>query len=105
MSKSSRLLLPLLSAALLLSCSRPLSTEIFVRSDEARDGVYVFDLTLADSLVNYDFWFYSRTLDEPLTSLPLNVQWLSPSGRRFSETVYMRKVDSDGERELYRSGA
>ena len=104
MSKSSRLLLPLLSAALLLSCSRPLSTEIFVRSDEARDGVYVFDLTLADSLVNYDFWFYSCTLDEPLTSLPLNVQWLSPSGRRFSETVYMRKVDSDGERELYRSG-
>ena len=94
-------LLALLAAA---GCSRPLSTEIFVRSDRASEGVYVFDLTLRDSLAEYDFWFYSRTLGKTLTSLPLEVLWLSPSGERFSETVYMKKVDADGEKELYRSG-
>ena len=97
--------LPALFAAVLLSgCSRPLSTEIFVRSDRAESGVYIFDLELRDSSAVYDFWFYSRTLGPELTGLPLNVQWLAPSGKRFSETVYMKSVDADGERELYRSG-
>lgn len=95
----------ILSAMLLLAgCARPLSTEMFVRSDRADNGVYVFDLELEDSVTVYDFWFYSRTVSRGISSLPLNVQWLSPSGRRFSETVYMKSVDADGEKELYRSG-
>ena len=77
---------------------------MFVRSDRADNGVYVFDLELEDSVTVYDFWFYSRTVSRSISSLPLNVQWLSPSGRRFSETVYMKSVDADGEKELYRSG-
>lgn len=85
-------------------CSRPLSSETFVRSDRSLDGVYIFELDLPDSLAFYDIWFYSRTVNEPLASLPLNVQWLAPSGKRFSERVYMKLVDADGEKELYRSG-
>lgn len=105
MARSSSFAAAVLAAALLAAgCSRPLSTEIFVRSSQAENGVYVFDLTLADSLAPYDFWFYSRTLGTEISSLPLNVQWLAPSGKRFSETVYMKKVDADGESELYRSG-
>lgn len=88
----------------LTGCRRPLSTELFVRADRAESGVYMFDIELEDSLSAYDFWFYGRTSGGSISSLPLNVQWLSPSGRRFSETVYMKSVDADGERELYRSG-
>lgn len=77
---------------------------MFVRSDRALNGVYIFELPLDDSLSSYDIWFYSRTVNGNMSGVPLNVQWLAPSGKRFSETVYMKSVDADGERELYRSG-
>ena len=96
-------------AALALSlalpaCSEPDGAELFLRRDEARDGIYVFTLPLQDTTAAYDFWFYSRTARTRLDNLQLNVQWLAPSGDGFSETVYMRSVGPLGSRELYRSG-
>ena len=104
-----RAILPLLLAAglfgaMLPGCSQPDSLELFVRRDDARDGVYVYTLPLADTTAAYDFWFYSRTAVRPLESLRLNVQWLAPSGKAFPEVVYMRSVTVRGSRELYRSG-
>ncbi|MBQ9659679.1 MAG: hypothetical protein IJV37_00235 [Bacteroidales bacterium] len=103
-----RRILPLLLAAAALGwlpgCSQPDSLELFVRRDAARDGVYVYSLPLTDTTCAYDFWFYSRAGREPLENLQLNVQWIAPSGKRFSEVVYMRTVSTLGTKELYRSG-
>lgn len=103
-----RTILPLLLAAalgaLLPGCSQPDSLELFVRRDAARDGVYIYPLPLADTTAAYDFWFYSRVGSRPIESLQLNVQWLAPSGRAFSEVVYMRSVGTGGSKEAYRSG-
>jgi hypothetical protein len=88
----------------LAGCSEPDGYEVFVRRDAARDGVYVYSLPLTDTTAAYDFWFYSRVDSRPVENLQLNVQWLAPSGNGFSETVYMRRVDPRGTRELYRSG-
>lgn len=105
-----RPILPLLMLAgvcaggLLPACSQPDSQEWFVRRDEARDGVYIYSLPLADTTAAYDFWFYSRVGSRPIESLQLNVQWLAPSGRAFSEVVYMRCVETGGSKEAYRSG-
>lgn len=97
--------LAVLALGLALSaCREPDTLEQFVRQDEARDGVYVYTLPLRDTTAAYDFWFYSRTGNRSLESLQLNVQWLSPSGDGFSETVYMRSVEPKGSKELYRSG-
>ena len=78
--------------------------ELFLRRDQARDGVYVYALPLKDTTAAYDFWLYSRTARQPLEDVQLNIQWLSPSGDGFSETVYMRRVEPRGSKELYRSG-
>ena len=86
------------------SCRQPDSLELFVRQDEARDGVYLYSLPLTDTTAAYDFWFYSRTQERPLAGVQLNVQWLAPSGDDLSETVYMERVDPRGVKELYRSG-
>ena len=88
----------------LTGCREPDGWETFLRRDAARDGVYVFSLPLADTTAAYDFWFYSRMGRRPLENLQLNVQWLAPSGEGFSETVYMRRVEVSGTRELYRTG-
>lgn len=82
-------------------CVRPVSTEIFIPSSKAEDGVYVFDIEMSDSLSTYDISFYTRVDGPQLDSLPLKVLWLSPSGESFSETVYM---DPSENTELYRSG-
>ncbi|MCR4859438.1 MAG: hypothetical protein K5910_02095 [Bacteroidales bacterium] len=94
----------LLLGWVLSACSEPDGAELFLHRDAARDGVYVFSLPLTDTTAAYDFWFYSRVERQPLTNLQLNVQWLSPSGDGFSETVYMQRVDPRGSREAYRSG-
>ncbi|NLZ19731.1 MAG: hypothetical protein GXY24_05650 [Bacteroidales bacterium] len=100
-----RFLLAALCLGMVLpACSRPEDLEFFVLRDDARDGVYVYTLPLQDTTSAYDFWFYSRTETEPLENLRLNVQWLSPSGEGFSESVYMREVGLRGSKELYRSG-
>ena len=91
-------------ALALTACTEPDGMELFLRRDEARDGVYVYSLPLTDTTAAYDFWFYSRTSGARLESIQLNVQWLAPSGDGFSETVYMRSVDARGAKEAYRSG-
>ena len=78
--------------------------ELFLRREDARDGVYIYTLPLKDTTAAYDFWFYSRTSGVRLDNVQLNVQWLAPSGDGFSETVYMRGVDARGAKEAYRSG-
>ena len=88
----------------LSGCREPDGVELFLRREVARNGVYVFSLPLTDTTAAYDFWFYSRTQKRSLSNLQLNVQWLSPSGEAFSETVYMRGVSPRGSREFYRSG-
>ena len=88
----------------LAACSEPDGVELFVRRSAARDGVYIYRLPLTDTTAAYDFWFYSRSQKHSLADVQLNVQWLAPSGNGFSETVYMRRVDVLGSRELYRSG-
>lgn len=94
----------LLTLLCLAACSQVSGYNGFVRSDEARDGVYSFSLPLTDSLATYDFSFYGRLLQGRQDNIELRVLWLSPSGESFSETVYMKSLDSRGGKELYRSG-
>lgn len=98
------LLTALVFSLALSSCTVSDAVEEFVRRDEARAGVYVYSLPLTDTTAAYDFWFYSRSAERPLESVRMNVQWLAPSGEAFSETVYMRRIDPQGMKELYRSG-
>ncbi len=92
--------------AALSACSVPEAAEgeTFLRRDQAREGVYVFPLTLTDTTAAYDFWFYSRSERRAVDNLRLDVRWTAPSGDSFTETVYMRRVTPGGTRELYRSG-
>lgn len=99
--------LVILMAAVFLfghACSRPDTQESFVKADQCLDGVYDFEFKILDSLASYDFWIYSRAEDHSIQNLELRVLWTSPSGESFRETVYMKEVEEDGSRELYRSG-
>ena len=105
MRRAWSLLLAVLACSLALSsCVEPDAVEDFVRRDEARSGVYVYKMELADTTSAYDVWFYSRSADCPLENVEMRVQWLAPSGDAFAETVYMRRIDARGTKELYRSG-
>lgn len=87
-----------------VSCSAPSDTEIFVRTDEANNGVYVFDFPMADTLSRYDISFYSRSEKRDLRGVELTVLWLAPSGDSANETVYMGDITRKGSAELYRTG-
>lgn len=89
--------------AVLAGCGRPSSVEMYVRSDKAADGVYIFDFELDDSLATYDFSFYGRSVGNTLYNVPLKVLWLTPSGESLNETVYMRAIAPEGTMEPYRS--
>lgn len=92
-------LLMLLAAVALAACQAPPSTELFVgASEQAADG-YHFELTL-DTAQVYDFSFYAALVGGELPSepLPMTVNWLSPSRRPFSETVWM---DPNGRRDSW----
>jgi len=105
MRRAWSLLLTALACSLALaSCEESEDVEEFVRRDEARAGVYVYKMEQADTTSAYDVWFYSRTVDRPLEGVEMRVQWLAPSGEAFAETVYMRRIDPRGTKELYRSG-
>lgn len=103
-----RALMTIAAAALVLSlcrCSRPTETEAFIKAADAAGGAYSFQLPLEDSLATYDISFYTR-VDSPAGrrsggSLELNVLWVSPSGERAGETVYM---DTSKLLEAYRTG-
>jgi hypothetical protein len=98
------LLTALVCSLALVSCVETADVEDFVRRDEAWSGVYVYKMELPDTTAAYDVWFYSRSADRPLEGVEMRVQWLAPSGEAFAETVYMRRIDPRGTKELYRSG-
>ncbi len=100
-----RLPAALLTALLCLAaCSPPSGYNGFVRAEDAHDGVYSFSLSVTDTVDTYDFSFYGRLLSGRQRNVELRVLWLAPSGESFSETVYMKSLDSKGCKELYRSG-
>lgn len=94
----------LLAAFVLLavSCARPASYERFIKAGEAVRDLYSFEIPLEDTLSTYDISFYTRVDGGPSRGcLHLDVVWVSPSGRRASETVYM---NPELQCEKYRSG-
>ena len=109
-----RRFLPLLAAAFLccLSCVRPRVSDQFVRASDAADGIYRFELDLSDSLCTWDVSFYTR-LEGPAKllseydALPLDIEWLSPSGTLYGEQVMMSVPSGRGRvrdaLRLYRS--
>lgn len=82
-----------------LCCRQPLSTEVFVKAS-ARDasGRYSFRLDMEDSLAVYSIRFFTRAdigSDEfmDIPDIAADVLLESPSGKRYSERVYLRKED------------
>lgn len=73
-----------------VGCTAPKSTEAFVRADATADGIYRFGLDLGDPEGIYDIDFYTR-LDghTGVTATPLEVTWISPTLRRYTETVWL----------------
>lgn len=107
-----RVLVPLLAVmCLALSCREPSAREDFV----AGGGPFIFRVDMSDTTRTYDLSFYTRLdarphLLENVVDVPLSVQWISPSGEVFEETVYLPLTDEDATfysrqiRRLYRSG-
>lgn len=95
---------------LLFSCTPPSSTEEFIKVSEARNGIYSFKLDLSDSLSVYDLSFYTRVDRNSLETkgenprIRLVATWISPSGKTFTETVYMPAGDAEGIIRKYRTG-
>lgn len=87
-----RSLFILLAFLLAVSCREPQSQEYFIKGI----GPYVFTVDMSDTTVVYDFDLFTR-LDiarpyEPdaiPAGMPLDIQWVSPSGARFRESVYL----------------
>ncbi|MDO5442206.1 MAG: hypothetical protein Q4G10_00895 [Bacteroidia bacterium] len=113
-----RVVIFLIQAAVLIGCSRPVSSENFVRiEDKGVDGRYHFAIDMTDSLCTYDVYFYSR-IDcgsaklAQIRDFPMMVTWVSPSGQKFEERVYFdvhAETDDSGYysknfKILYRSG-
>ncbi len=80
---------------LCLCCTRPDVEETFVKAGSVREGgAYPFSVDMADTLCRYDLSFYTR-LDmrksrlEKIGALVLEVEWVSPSGTRYGETLKM----------------
>ncbi len=95
---------------LFFSCARPSSTEEFIKVTEARNGIFSFKLDMSDSLSVYDLSFYSRVDRNPLGTkgndarIRLVATWISPSGKTFTETVYMPAGNAEGIIRKYRTG-
>jgi len=86
----------------LAACVRPSSTEQFIMADDAPGGLYSFSLDMADSLVSYDIWLYSRidsrkTALSSLDNIPVEIRWISPSGQRYGEKVYFPSDEVSGK--------
>lgn len=94
----------MLSLLGLASCTPAQEQSLFVRSENARDGVYVFPLGALDSLSSYDISIYGRAARKALKEPELRVMWLSPDGQTFTETIYPPKIGLEGSRFEYRSG-
>ena len=96
-----RILIVAALAVVISACSRPMSSEQFVKiGEKGEDGLYHYTLDFTDSLCTYDLSFYSRMdcSDAKLLELrdfPMTVVLTSPEGRKYSEKVYFR-VHKDG---------
>ena len=69
------------------ACSQPESVEQYVFDDGS--GQFAFQVDLSDSLCVYDLSFYTRMesrLSPP--GFPMRVYLTSPSGERYSETLF-----------------
>ena len=102
-----RILIVAALAVVLSACSRPTSSEQFVKiGDKGEDGLYHYALDLSDSLCTYDLTFYSRIdcsnarLSE-LRDFPMIVNWISPDGRKYSEKVYFKVRREQGDEDFY----
>lgn len=83
------------------SCSEPSSSEKFIRVQDAPDGEYRFMVELSDSTALYDLDLYTLVDGSPsyiasLTSIPLEISWVSPRLQRFSETVLLDFSGAEG---------
>ncbi|MGN1220200.1 MAG: hypothetical protein ACI4TU_04600 [Candidatus Cryptobacteroides sp.] len=85
----------LLALATLLSCSSPESVEIYVPVSKADGaGRLAFVADMSDTMSTYDFSIYAR-IDcsgrrfENIRSFPLKIDMVSPSGKEYTETVYV----------------
>lgn len=87
----------------LSSCSRPPATEEFRRVDQSVNGLYSFPVDMSDSLSLYTISFYTKLVGKKTVSVPLQVLWISPSGKMYSESVNMTAGDRKGDRAVYRS--
>ena len=94
----------MLSLPGIASCTLVQERSCFVRSEDAKDGVYVFPLGALDSLSSYDISIYGRAAKASLKNPQLRVMWLSPDGQTFTETVYPPQIGPEGSRFEYRSG-
>ena len=98
-----------------VSCSRPSSIETFINAADALEGgTYIFDVDMTDPNLTYDILFYTEIGDRntlPIGKIPFNVIFLSPSGKRYKEVVYMEvsnQISANDEsrqyKALYRKG-
>lgn len=104
---SLRIIIVAAVAVFLSSCSRPLSSEQFVKiGDKGEDGLYHFALDFSDSLCTYDLAFYSR-LDcsssklSEVRDFPMTVVLISPDGRKYSEKVYFEVHKDRPDEDFY----
>lgn len=100
-----RLCILLLFALLFAHCSHPSVLQRFVRVEGAADGLYSFTMDFSDSTCTYDISIYTRVESPDRNSryeIPLSIIWISPSGNRYTESVYLHSYSSRGVVSPYR---
>lgn len=83
-------ILCIMAVCCIAGCTEPAGYEIFIRQgDTAGTGRYDFRLDMSDSLSAYDIAFFTRTDNDSLFSVPLDIRLISPSGKEYRESVYI----------------
>ncbi|MBO4447094.1 MAG: hypothetical protein J5764_03095 [Bacteroidales bacterium] len=91
----------ILAAVALAACSRPRSSEQYVRRAMADGGRYEFRLNLSDTAARYDISIYTRRDGADNSGFPLRASWYLEDSLRFSEDLFFPPSD---ELVPYRSG-
>lgn len=97
------LLFAALASISVISCSEPLTDEVFVRKDQKVNGAYEFAVDMTKGEYSYDLSFYTVIDGTGVTELPLNIEFISPSGTRYAERVSMEVSGMTVDMQLYRS--
>lgn len=107
---NSRLIPVIILLVTLQSCARQLSYESFVKTSDAGAGRYDFSLDLSDTTRVYDLYLFTR-VDRSVSlgasdrrPQKLDIQWISPTGMVYDESVFMDMGDYRGVKQLYRRG-